>query len=105
MSAKNWDFFSNFKFFLSKILFTFMLSKNISISQSNALLRFEIAFTIPSFVSAAIAFSAKSRNSSDEISYIGILISEPLLPSRSISSIPLSPPSDATSTVAIPLPH
>ena len=87
MLAKNWDFFSNFKFFLSKILFMFILSKNISISQSNALFRFETAFTIPSFVSDAIAFSAKYRNSSDEISYIGILISEPLLPSRSISFV------------------
>ena len=84
MSAKNWDFFSNFKFFLSKILFTFMLSKNISISQSNALLRFEMVFTIPSFVSDAIAFSANSRNSSDEISYIGIVIFVTLVGSGSV---------------------
>lgn len=63
-----------------------MHSKNISISQSNARFRLEVAFTSPSFVPDEIAFSAKAKNSSGDISYTGIIISDPKLESCPISS-------------------
>ena len=63
-----------------------MHSKNISISQSNARFRLEVAFTSPSFVPDEIAFSAKAKNSSGDISYTGIIISDPKLAAGSKSS-------------------
>ena len=63
-----------------------MHSKIISISQSNARFRLEVAFTSPSFVPDEIAFSAKAKNSSGDISYTGIIISDPKLESCPISS-------------------